>query len=39
MSDCIAGSRSEAPRPPITAQKMKIGSTLWDSAIARAPIA
>ena len=26
MSDCIAGSRSDAPRPPITAQKMKIGT-------------
>ena len=39
MSDCIAGSRSDAPRPPITAQKMKIGTTLWDRAIARAPTA
>ena len=39
MSDCIAGSRSDAPRPPMTAQKMKIGTTLWDRAIARAPTA
>ena len=26
ISDCIAGSSSDAPRPPITAQKMMIGT-------------
>ena len=39
MSDCIAGSRSDAPRPPMIAQKMKTDVTLWPSAIASAPIA
>ena len=39
MSDCMAGSRSDAPRPPITAQKMNTGATVWLRAIARAPMA
>ena len=39
MSDCMAGSSSEAPRPPMTAQKMKTGVMLCASTIARAPIA
>ena len=37
MRDCIEGSRSEAPRPPMIAQKITIGSRLCDSAIATAP--
>ncbi len=39
MSDCIEGSRSDAPRPPITAQKMMIAVRPWASVIAIAPIA
>jgi hypothetical protein len=39
MSDCIAGSRSEAPSPPISAQKTMIAVRLWASVIAVAPIA
>ena len=35
----MAGSSSEAPRPPITAQKMMIGSRPWASVIAMAPTA
>ena len=38
-SDCIAGSSSEAPRPPMIAQKMMIAVMLCASVIARAPIA
>ena len=39
MSDCIAGSSSEAPSPPMIAQKMMIAVTLWARVIATAPIA
>ena len=39
MSDCIAGSRSDAPRPPMIAQQMMIGRRLCDSVIDKAPIA
>ena len=39
MSDCIAGSRSDAPRPPMIAQKTMIAIRSWASAIARAPVA
>ena len=39
ISDCIAGSSSEAPRPPTMAQKMTIGSRLWENTIESAPIA
>ena len=39
MSDCIAGSRSDAPSPPKIAQKMMIAVRLWASAIASAPMA
>ena len=39
MSDCIAGSSSEAPSPPMIAQKMTTAVMLWASVIARAPIA
>ena len=39
MSDCMAGSRSDAPSPPMIAQKMMIAVTLWARAIARAPTA
>jgi hypothetical protein len=38
ISDCIDGSSSEAPSPPITAQKMNTGSIVWASTIAIAPI-
>jgi hypothetical protein len=39
MSDCIEGSRSDAPIPPTTAQKMMIAVRPWASVIARAPTA
>ncbi len=39
MSDCIAGSKSEAPSPPMTAQKTMIAVTLCARVIARAPTA
>jgi hypothetical protein len=39
MSDCMAGSRSEAPRPPMIAQKTMIAVRLWARVIARAPVA
>ena len=39
ISDCIDGSSSDAPSPPITAQKMMIAVRPWASIIARAPIA
>ncbi len=39
ISDCIAGSSSDAPSPPTTAQKMMIAVTLWASVIASAPTA
>ena len=39
MSDCIAGSSSDAPSPPMIAQKMMTGSRLWASVIASAPTA
>ena len=39
MSDCIAGSSSDAPRPPMIAQKMMTAVRLWASVIASAPIA
>ncbi len=39
MSDCIAGSRSDAPSPPITAQNTTIAVTLWANVIASAPTA
>ena len=39
ISDCIDGSRSDAPSPPTTAQKMTIGSRLCDSVIDSAPAA
>jgi hypothetical protein len=39
MSDCIAGSSSDAPIPPMTAQKMMTGTRLWASVIATAPTA
>ena len=39
MSDCIAGSRSDAPRPPMIAQKMMTAVRLWARVIANAPIA
>ena len=35
----MAGSRSEAPSPPINAQNMRIGTMLWASVIAMAPTA
>ena len=39
MRDCMAGSSSEAPRPPMTAQKTMIAVTLCARVIAMAPIA
>jgi hypothetical protein len=39
MSDCMAGSSSEAPMPPSTAQKMMMVIRFCASAIARAPVA
>jgi hypothetical protein len=39
MSDCIAGSNSEAPIPPISAQKTMIAVRLCASVMAIAPIA
>ena len=39
ISDCIAGSSSEAPSPPMIAQKTMIAVRLWASAIASAPTA
>jgi hypothetical protein len=39
MSDCIDGSRSDAPRPADDAQKITIGSRLCDSVIESAPTA
>jgi hypothetical protein len=39
MRDCIEGSRSDAPIPPTTAQKMMIAVRPWASVIARAPTA
>jgi hypothetical protein len=39
ISDCIAGSSSEAPRPPMIAQKMMIGTSDCVRVIANAPTA
>ena len=39
IRDCIAGSSSDAPSPPMIAQKTMIAVRLWASVIARAPIA
>src|SRR5580765_378126 len=39
ISDCIEGSSSEGPRPPMTAQKTTIGHRLWDKVIDSTPAA
>jgi hypothetical protein len=39
MSDCMAGRRREAPRPPMMAQKMTITVTDCASVMASAPVA
>ena len=39
ISDCIAGSSSDAPRPPTIAQKMMIAVRLCASTIDSAPTA
>ena len=39
ISDCIAGNSSDAPSPPMIAQKTMIAVRLWASVIASAPIA
>ena len=39
ISDCIAGRSSEAPSPPMIAQKMTIAVRLWASVMASAPMA
>ena len=39
MSDCIAGRSSDAPMPPMIAQKMMTGTIVWANIIAIAPIA
>ena len=38
MSDCIAGSSSDAPSPPMIAQKITIAVRLCANVIASAPI-
>ena len=37
--DCIAGSSSDAPSPPMIAQKMTMAVRLWASVMAAAPMA
>ena len=39
IRDCIAGSSSDAPSPPMIAQKMMIAVTLWARVMASAPMA
>ena len=39
IRDCIAGNSSEAPSPPMIAQKTMIAVRLWARVIATAPIA
>jgi len=39
MSDCIAGSSSDAPSPPTIAQKTMITVRLWATVMASAPTA
>jgi hypothetical protein len=39
ISDCIAGNNSEAPSPPMIAQKITMAAKLWATVIARAPTA
>jgi hypothetical protein len=39
ISDCMAGSNSDAPSPPTMAQNTMIAVRLWENAIARAPSA
>ncbi len=39
MSDCIDGSSSAAPSPPMMAQKMTMAVRLCESVIASAPAA
>jgi hypothetical protein len=39
MSDCMAGSNSEAPKPPMMAQKMMTAVKLWANVMAIAPTA
>ncbi len=39
ISDCMAGSSSDAPSPPTMAQKMMTAVRLWARVIARAPMA
>jgi hypothetical protein len=39
ISDCIDGSKSDAPSPPMTAQQMMIGIRLCETVIASAPTA
>jgi hypothetical protein len=39
MRDCIAGSSSDAPRPPMIAQKMMMVFRFWASVMATAPTA
>ena len=39
MSDCIEGSRSDAPSPPMIAQKMITGTMPFARTIAAAPMA
>ena len=39
MSDCMAGSSSEAPRPPMMAQNTTMAVRLWARVMAVAPSA
>jgi hypothetical protein len=39
MSDCMAGSSSEAPSPPMIAQNTMMAVRPWATVMARAPVA
>jgi len=39
ISDCIDGRSSDAPMPPMIAQKMMTGTMVWASVIEIAPTA
>jgi hypothetical protein len=39
MSDCMAGSSSAAPSPPMIAQNTMMAVRLWATVMARAPVA
>jgi hypothetical protein len=39
MRDCIAGSSSDAPSPPMTDQDTMMAVRPWATVMARAPVA